>query len=552
MSSIILILLYIAYKFTMAGERQFAFNRAMVFSIYAMSLLMPVVYPALKQIQWGVEKTAAVIDIDPIGFAAYPVVNIIDETPSWIQIVLWIYLAGMVVATLRLAVSIIRIMILSKSKSNQKLDDGYTLIITDDRLFSPFSFMRYIVISREDFERSEKEILIHEMTHLRKHHWIDQMIGNFMAIFLWYNPTAWLMIEELKSIHEYQADAAVIASGADIRKYQYLLIEKAVGKRFPSPANSLNHSKLKKRVTMMYKSKPSPMRRLAGIAVIPAAIVALAITDIPAVAEVISDTENAKLRSVSDNKVNNFSADVQTVTNDEVREEPIKVVALGAVKKEENPEPEETIMVQKLDEMQVVAYANPNAKPSDKTFRLNGRDDVNYYINGVETPASAVEKIAPETIERIDVEKTDKSNPGKSAVKITLKDQKSPSAKTSSSSNENVYVAVDKTPEYPGGMDAMMKYLASNIRYPEEAQKKDIQGRVIVKFIVTEDGSVVDPSIVRGVDQSLDQEAIRVVKAMPKWTPGTVNGKPVSCYFTLPVNFRLQVEPVKTDAQKAE
>ncbi len=83
------------------------------------------------------------------------------------------------------------------------------------------------------------------------------------------------MIEEMKNVHEYQADNAVINSGADMRKYQYLLIEKAVGKRFPSPANSLNHSNLKKRVTMMYKSKPSAMRRLAGIAVIPAAAAAL-------------------------------------------------------------------------------------------------------------------------------------------------------------------------------------------------------------------------------------------------------------------------------------
>ncbi|MCM1490874.1 MAG: hypothetical protein NC095_08635 [Muribaculum sp.] len=222
-SSIILILLYIAYKFTMAGERQFALNRAMIYAIYAMALIAPIAYPAARSIQWSApQATVVTIDVESNFGIISTVQKAVEQTPVWLQAILWIYFIGVVAATIRLIASVARIFLFARNRENLRLDNGYILVLTDDRRFSPFSFMRYIVISRDDYEKSKNEILIHEMTHLRKNHWIDQMLGNVIAIFLWYNPAAWLMIEELKSIHEYQADAAVIASGTDMRNYQYL------------------------------------------------------------------------------------------------------------------------------------------------------------------------------------------------------------------------------------------------------------------------------------------------------------------------------------------
>ncbi|MDE7421730.1 MAG: energy transducer TonB [Muribaculaceae bacterium] len=105
---------------------------------------------------------------------------------------------------------------------------------------------------------------------------------------------------------------------------------------------------------------------------------------------------------------------------------------------------------------------------------------------------------------------------------------------------EEVFVAVEQQAEFPGGMPALMKWLSSNIRYPEAAQQNDVQGRVIVKFIVEKDGSVSQATILKGVDKDLDKEALRVVNKMPKWQAGKNNGVAVRSYFTLPVNFRLQ------------
>jgi len=105
---------------------------------------------------------------------------------------------------------------------------------------------------------------------------------------------------------------------------------------------------------------------------------------------------------------------------------------------------------------------------------------------------------------------------------------------------EEVFVVVQNQPEYPGGTPALMKFLGDNINYPKTAQEEGLQGRVILNFVVEKDGSITDVQIVRGIAPSLDEEAIRVVKAMPKWKPGTQNGEIVRVRYTLPVVYRLQ------------
>ena len=106
---------------------------------------------------------------------------------------------------------------------------------------------------------------------------------------------------------------------------------------------------------------------------------------------------------------------------------------------------------------------------------------------------------------------------------------------------EVVFVVVESMPEFPGGQQALFKYLSENVKYPVIAQENGIQGRVICQFVVNKDGSIVDVEVVRsGGDASLDKEAIRVIKSMPKWKPGKQRGKAVRVKYTVPVNFKLQ------------
>ena len=104
---------------------------------------------------------------------------------------------------------------------------------------------------------------------------------------------------------------------------------------------------------------------------------------------------------------------------------------------------------------------------------------------------------------------------------------------------EEIFVVVEEQPEFPGGNAAMMKFLGDNIKYPVIAQENGIQGRVITNFVVERDGSITDVQVVRGVDPSLDKEAIRVIQSMPKWKPGLQHGKPVKVKFTIPIIYNL-------------
>lgn len=103
-----------------------------------------------------------------------------------------------------------------------------------------------------------------------------------------------------------------------------------------------------------------------------------------------------------------------------------------------------------------------------------------------------------------------------------------------------IFQVVEKMPSFPGGDQELFKFLNDNVKYPVIAQENGIQGRVICQFVVNKDGTIVDVEVVRSVDPSLDKEAIRVIKAMPKWTPGLQRNKPVRVKYTLPVMFRLQ------------
>lgn len=121
-------------------------------------------------------------------------------------------------------------------------------------------------------------------------------------------------------------------------------------------------------------------------------------------------------------------------------------------------------------------------------------------------------------------------------------------SESSSSNGKDVYTAVEEMAEFPGGMPGLMNFLSKTIRYPKEAFDANVQGRVIVKFVVNKDGSISDATVVKGVSKELDEEAIRVVTLMPKWTPGKAGGKAVSSYFTVPINFKLQVEKKAEEA----
>ncbi len=522
-SSILLSLLYLSYKWVLAGENQHAYNRTALWLICLVALLgLPLSRLAASI---GADAPAAVMpEIEmgqiQIGLEA-------DESagfqPLWLTAVLWIYLSGVVltaVQTLLIASRLWRII----SAGETVREGRYKIILTDDRSIAPFSWWRYVVMSRSDWNESGRMILTHELQHLSLHHWIDLAVAQIISIFQWYNPSAWLMREEFKTVHEYQADKAVLESGIPARDYQMLLIKKAVGARFPSLANSLNHSKLKKRITMMYQSKSKASGRLRALALVPAFAVAAAVINLPAVASVIADASDAQV-SYSDSKV-----------KDDARQ--IKIV----------------------DYVKVVGSSGNVADGSSEAS--SSLDSMKIYVNGQRVLPQELNEMSPDVIASIDVDKSkstihvilkksgDDGNAdirmtGKPVSVIAVKSEKKDDGSEMKTKSTNIEVssepvtAVEVMPRYPGGEAEMMKFLAMNLRYPEAAMKSGKSGRVVVRFVVSKTGKVENPEIMRGISPELDAEALRVVGTLPDFIPGQSDGKPVACHYALPISFSL-------------
>ena len=173
----------------------------------------------------------------------------------WERLAGGVFLLGAAAVLLRTLWSLGCVARLIRSGRRERQTDGVVLV-RSDRVAAPFSWGRYIVLPERGRGGTEA-ILIHERAHLRLRHSLDLLAADLAGCLQWFNPAMWLLRREIRAIHEYEADEAVLASGVDARSYQLLLVRKAAGGRWYPVANSFNHSKLKKRITMMLRKKSS-------------------------------------------------------------------------------------------------------------------------------------------------------------------------------------------------------------------------------------------------------------------------------------------------------
>lgn len=286
-SGVLLIAMFLAYRLTLARENQHGYNRGVLLAIYVVAFTaLPLWALAQKLTAPAATQTAMVDSLEVVGTVITPM-----SRPVWGTVLVWVYIAGMAVVLTKTLITWLRLLRIVRHGEKVRRD-GYTLVLTDDERLAPFSWMRYVVVSRADCEGA---ILDHELKHIACHHWVDLLVAQAVCVVNWFNPAAWLMREELMLVHEYQADMAVIDRGHSPREYQMLLIKKAVGARFPSLANSLNHRKLKKRITMMYKSPCDARLRWRALALVPALALALGLVAVPAVRAAVSTISASSL-----------------------------------------------------------------------------------------------------------------------------------------------------------------------------------------------------------------------------------------------------------------
>ena len=221
------------------------------------------------------------------------IANSISEeiTPIWDYIVT-LYLIGVIVMTLYFLVSLVRLALFIIKGEHIK-QDGSHIILHRHNSVAPFAWCGYMMMPRRDWYEYGQMIVRHEKAHIECRHWIDLLFMQAAIIITWYCPAIWLLRNELHTLHEYEADSRVLASGVKREEYQMFLIKKTVGARFATLSNCLNHSSLKKRITMMLSSKQTGTARVRAFVMVPAMALALIGLATPAVSAVINEVSAA-------------------------------------------------------------------------------------------------------------------------------------------------------------------------------------------------------------------------------------------------------------------
>lgn len=301
--AVCLALFYLFHKLLMSRDTFHTFNRFAILSMMLLSLVLPLVHLSLDS-EAGINRGTVALE----GLVAQTVVadggNGVGEGLTLTQVLLAAYVLGVVLFVGKALLSVGSLLRLIRRARCVEVRNGIR-IYTMQGDISPFSWFRYIIMSEKDWQENRREIVLHEMAHIRRCHSMDVAVCNMMIVFQWYNPAAWLLKRELQTLHEYEADEAVLSAGVDATHYQMLLIRKAVGERLFSMANNLNHNSLKKRITMMKIKRTNPVQKAKIAFVLPLAamtVAAFASQKVENLSEKV-EQESEAFSSVSDNPV---------------------------------------------------------------------------------------------------------------------------------------------------------------------------------------------------------------------------------------------------------
>ena len=566
------------YKMCFSGSTFHRFNRLFLLGSVVLSALLPLIHITTDE---QIEPIAEVCRLNTAQFEQQAMVTSEAQTPllpltsylsplqkAFVVLTLTylIYIAIQAIGWLR---SMVKMVLFLRGKRSRRVGRWIRLVVHDEE-YGPFSWMNCIVISDKENGFSRRASMHHELSHIKLLHPVDLV---FILLCTLVNPVCWLVMKEIKVVHEYEADDEVINHyHIRSREYQRLLIQRTVGAEAYALACSFNLN-IKKRIIMM-KKEQSHWWRIAWIAV-----------TLPLVGFVLTAFSKPKeaLKEVVDNSV-------------EIMEQPIVEALTGKVETTK-PEVVETPAPAPVKEVEAVEAV----KPGDKiTGTVNGANgplaganlvEIDEYGRIVATAVSdnngnfALKLNDPKHKIRVSFVgmKTQTLDISSNKIDVTLEEAMKFSQimvvgrrdsinynahpykdEAPASDDGKTFNLVEQAPTFPGGQGEIMKYLSTHLRYPAVASEMQIEAEVTVTFIVDKTGFVRTPKVVNVASQTplvteemtkierveaernyndaieaLKEEAIHVVRNMPRWEPGRQNGKRVETTYTLPVSFNL-------------
>lgn len=476
-------LFFAFYRLFFGGDTFFQWRRFLLLAFYLLAFL----YPLCDMQEWLKEQSPMAEVIQIYSTALLPEVIVTAAAPSGWATVGW--KAGCLLYTGIAGLLIIRFFFQLSGigrlwrKARPATLYGHRVRLLD-RPAGPFSFFRLIFLHPASYaDRQTREILVHEQTHADEWHSVDVLLSEWICILCWFNPFAWLLKREVRHNLEYLADNRVLEAGYDSKSYQYLLL----GLSRPPQAiaglyTNFHVLHLKNRIRMMNKKRSRGIGRTKYLLFLPLGAILMFFNNIEAVARITRD-------------LTEMTMGTQT---------PVRVKAT-VVDQAQKPLPGVNVTVKEGSAGTLTA--------SDGTFELEAPEGGTLLLSSPGLNAREIEV---------------------KAIRENLKIQLLPQ---SHFSEGKYYTVVEKMPRFPGGDAELLQFLAHNIRYPKEAEEKQLGGRVICSFIVGKEGEIYDVKVIRSVHPLLDAEAIRVLNTMPRWTPGENEGKPVAVEYTVPISF---------------
>ena len=489
------VLFYAFYRLFFYKDTFFKLRRAILLAFFGLALFYP-----LLNIQDWVRQQEPIADVIYMYSAMLPEATAKADAAASVDWYGWLlgslgFIYWGIVAFLcgRFLVQLSSILWLAHTSERVVIHE--TPVYALRKAAGPFSFFRMVFLHPESHSDKETdEILTHECTHVSQWHSIDVILSEMMCMACWFNPFVWLLKREVRHNLEYLADNTVIQSGYDSKSYQYHLLGLAHHQSVTTLYNSFNVLHLKNRIMMMNKKRSPGIVRTKYLIFIPLVGILMLLSNIEAVARLTVRLANEA-----------------TVSN-------AMVTATGILVDETG---------QPLIGASVVVKGCKERTITDKKGAFS-----------LEVPANAILRCSYQGRESQEVLAADMTN--NTHLSLSSKSREM---------NEQVFTVVEKMPSFPGGDAELLKYIATNIKYPKESQDNGEQGRVICSFIVGRDGSVNNPEVLRGVTPLLNEEAVRVINTMPSWNPGMQRGKAVAVKYTVPITFRLKspVEEAKEE-----
>ena len=490
----------------------FSLNRAYLLVSVVLSLSLPLVsLPAqtvetIPQLSLPTAVPSGEVGLPETISAASPVNTVsTDAGLDWEAIGLIVYGTITLILLIRLGIRIGRLLRFIY-QSPQQPEGDFVLVQPHDPTIATFSFFRFLVLNPADTDNPL--ILRHELVHVRQWHSADVVGMAILQAIFWAFPTLWLTDRLLRQVHEFLADKQTHQPNA----YARFLVEYSFGLQTNSLTNGFfNPSLLKLRVQMLHQRATARWALSKYVLVFPLVFGLLAMT-----------TAREQIIAVATQEADDTITVSGQVTSSVDRKPLAGAIVIIANTGKGSP-----------TDAQGRYKLNDVPKTATLSVSFEGYALLTIPVNNRTTINLALAPAIPDELPTMGATKAYKAIKPNPAMPI----RNPPSSETI---NGKVYTSVEEPAVFPTGIPGLMQYIAHSLKYPAEAKSRGIQGKVLVQFVVLPTGAIGLATVKKGIGNGCDEEALRVVRQMPRWIPGMQNGKPVATQFVLPIQFSLE------------